>query len=184
MSNYDPVRRAWIAMKARCLDPDHPRYFRYGGRGIKVCQRWQKSFENFKIDVGPRPSQRLTLEREDNDGDYKPNNVVWATRKQQARNRSNNIRLKAFGKDLTVAEWLEHVDVPRSSIYKRIAAGWSSEKVLTFPARSNTFKRIRVGRRSLTVPEWSRLTGIKSITIRMRLEHGWSARDAVFTRPS
>ena len=73
----------WEAMKARCLNPDHKGYPRYGGRGVRVCLRWRRSFEAFVADVGERPKGK-TIHRLDNDGDYEPGNCVWATPKQQS----------------------------------------------------------------------------------------------------
>ena len=81
--------RIWSRMKERCYLKTHIAYDNYGGRGIKVCAKWRNDFEAFLRDVGPRPSMRHTLDRwPDNDGDYKPSNVRWATSKQQARNTS------------------------------------------------------------------------------------------------
>jgi hypothetical protein len=81
----DSMHRAWVNMRQRCLNPHDRRYKDYGGRGIKVCERWMK-FENFVADMGERPAG-LTLERKNNDGDYEPGNCCWATPKQQANNR-------------------------------------------------------------------------------------------------
>lgn len=78
----------WRTMKTRCSNPKFKFYYRHGGRGIRVCKRWQK-FENFLEDMGERPPG-LSLERQDNNGDYEPGNVVWATPKQQAANRRSN----------------------------------------------------------------------------------------------
>lgn len=82
--------RAWKAMKQRCSDYTK-RFKRYKGRGIKVCDRWIDSYQNFLEDIGRSPSDRLTLDRINNDKDYEPGNCRWATYKEQANNKSNNI---------------------------------------------------------------------------------------------
>lgn len=76
-------------MKRRCNNPNHRHYKYYGGRGIRVCERWLHSYENFLADVGRKPSPQHSLDRyPDPDGNYQPSNVRWATRKQQSNNFS------------------------------------------------------------------------------------------------
>lgn len=78
--------RTWFSMKERCYKSNNAGYYKYGGRGIRVCRRWIESFENFYADMGPKP-KGLTLERIDSDGDYEPSNCKWATYKEQNLNR-------------------------------------------------------------------------------------------------
>lgn len=87
---------AWWYMITRCGDPGRPEYPRYGGRGIKVCERWQE-FVNFLADMGPRPSPRHSIDRIDNDGNYEPSNCRWATPVQQSTNTRRNVRLTYNG---------------------------------------------------------------------------------------
>lgn len=84
-----PEFRSWLAMRQRCYYTKHAKYPRYGGRGIKVCDRWRDSFANFLADMGPRPAG-TTLDRIDNDGHYTPGNCRWATPAQQMENRTRS----------------------------------------------------------------------------------------------
>jgi len=85
---------AWLGMKARCNNPNCRGYKWYGARGIKVCDRWNKSFDAFLEDMGRAPSPDHSLDRTDNDGNYEPGNVRWATRDVQRLNqRRRSIRM-------------------------------------------------------------------------------------------
>jgi hypothetical protein len=92
--NNNGTYNSWLSMRKRCLCPTEKAYPYYGGRGIKVCERWVDSFQNFIDDMGEKPS-KLTLERKDCDGNYEPSNCYWATRKIQSRNkRSTKLTLE------------------------------------------------------------------------------------------
>lgn len=87
----------WVAMKQRCCNPNNSAYQHYGGRGITVCQGWLDSFIAFYKSVGPRPTSKHSIDRINNDGNYEPSNVRWATKTQQLANRRPYIRrIKSF----------------------------------------------------------------------------------------
>lgn len=86
-ASHSPTYRSWAAMWTRCTNPNYRNWHRYGGRGIRVCERWE-SFANFLADMGERSSLMLTLDRIDPDGDYEPDNCRWATWSVQRLNRS------------------------------------------------------------------------------------------------
>jgi hypothetical protein len=104
IQTYPLSYRSWTLMLDRCYDPKHKSYKTYGARGITVCDRWRTSFSNFVADMGERP-EGLTLERVNNDGDYRPSNCCWTTRLNQNHNRSNNFFIIIGGETRTESEW-------------------------------------------------------------------------------
>lgn len=126
----------WQTMKNRCLLPTSQNYHRYGGRGIKICQRWLDSFENFLADMGEQPP-RMTLDRKDNDGHYEQGNCEWRTRKANSRNRSDNRLLTFKGETKSVAEWAEQTCIPDETLRGRLRMGWPVERILTQPKRAH-----------------------------------------------
>lgn len=124
--------KSWLAMRQRCNKPGVTSYEDYGGRGIRVCERWE-SFENFLADMGPRPVG-TTLDRYPNgDGNYEPGNVRWATSAEQARNKRNNVRVAIAGSTALLVEVAERSGVSAATLRARVNAGVTGE-ALTSPA--------------------------------------------------
>lgn len=110
----------WQGIKGRCYNPHDTRYSRYGGRGIKVCDEWKHSFQNFyEWAYASGYSDELTIDRIDNDKDYCPGNCRWATQQQQARNRSTNIDITIGHSTRSLIEWCEIFDLEYSTVYAR-----------------------------------------------------------------
>lgn len=126
----------WQNIIYRCHNENSRQYKDYGGRGIKVCQRWLDSFENFLEDMGPRPSLKHTVDRfPDNNGCYCPENCRWATKKEQANNRRDNRPLTFNGITKFLCEWSQELGIHKATIHGRLRRGWSVEKTLTTPPK-------------------------------------------------
>ena len=124
------IFRVWDQMITRCYNTKNKKYLYYGGRGIKVCDRWRYSFQLFLKDMGPPPSGH-SIDRMDNNKDYAPGNCRWATPKQQANNRRDNVFLTFKGKTQTISQWSEELGVNRGMISQRIQRyGWSVDRTL------------------------------------------------------
>ena len=131
-----PLYKTWAEMRYRCSNPKKDNYKHYGGRGIKVCERWHK-FENFVADMGDRPTG-TTLERKERNGDYEPNNCKWATKAEQMNNRSNNRIVTVDGKAMTMTQASRIWKVGVATIWARLVLhGWSDEKAVKTPARTH-----------------------------------------------
>lgn len=125
----------WRAIITRCENQNLPQYKDYGGKGIAVCERWRHSFENFRADMGPRPTLEHSIDRIDNDGPYSPDNCRWATFTEQMNNTRRNVYLEFQGERLTIIQWARKLHIHYSALYYRIRAGWGVERALTTPAK-------------------------------------------------
>lgn len=124
---------SWCAMKERCNNKNSHAYPLYGGRGIKICERWENSFKNFISDMGICPDG-CSIDRIDPNGDYSPNNCRWATYKEQGRNTRRNVFINYKGEDKTIAEVAEILNINYRTLYYRIFAyGWPVEKAINTP---------------------------------------------------
>lgn len=136
---YDlPEHGVWDGMKDRCYKPNTVGYEHYGGRGIKVCDRWRESFQAFYEDMGPRPSPEHQLDRIDNDGNYEPGNCRWATRGEQRRNRKDTRMLTFRGETMCLTDWAKRFGMSKGVLRDRIARGMSVEEALMTPVRQWT----------------------------------------------
>lgn len=127
------VYRCWASMVKRCTEPNTTGYKYWGGRGIKVCARWRKSFEAFLADMGEPPTDRHSIDRYPNaDGDYRPGNCRWATSEEQNNNSRKNHNITFNGITQSIARWAEQIGIRPRLLQARISRlGWTIERALT-----------------------------------------------------
>ncbi len=131
--NSHPLNGIWRGMKSRCNSPNNKSYPRYGGRGIKVCERWGDIL-NFIKDMHPRTSLKHSIDRIDNDGDYTPENCRWATWEEQNRNSRSNVNITFGGKTMCRAEWSREVGISYKCLVYRLSR-WPLKKAMTQKVR-------------------------------------------------
>lgn len=124
-----PEHNTWCGMKQRCYYTNHAQFQYYGGRGIKVCDRWLNSFENFLADMGHRPEGK-TIDRIDSDGNYEPENCRWALKSEQSRNRKSTINVTRDGMTKCVKDWCDELGLNVDRVYGRIRRGLSALEAL------------------------------------------------------
>lgn len=139
--SLDPLYKIWHNMIQRCENKNHKNYRHYGGRGISVCQHWH-TFEKWYGDMGARPSPRHSMERINNDGNYEPGNVYWATDKDQHNNTRRNHFIEFQDQRKTLAQWAEIKGIPYNTLTSRIYKNWSIEDALTLPVRKLTRRKL------------------------------------------
>ena len=131
----------WYGMKDRCNNPNNPAYYNYGGRGIKVCDRWLESFENFRDDMYESYLEHVAIYGEDNtsidridvNGNYCPENCRWATNKIQANNKRTTHYITYNGETMSLAQFAHKYSSPKvtySTIYSRIENGWDLDRAI------------------------------------------------------
>ncbi len=140
-----PLNRCWRTMRWRCYGNPRGKKTKhirnYKDRGITICERWRKSFWDFVKDVGERPSPNHTIERINNNGDYNPENVKWATWGEQARNTRSSRFLTLNGETKTLIEWSETRKIDPRTLHARLRNRWPLELALNTPTQ---IKGVRV----------------------------------------
>lgn len=172
-----PLHNVWNSMIQRCYNEKSASYKNYGARGIRVCSRWRESFENFYADMGERPTNEHSIERLDGNKDYQPDNCVWATRKEQARNKRNN-RIGLFqGRLITVAELADITGIPQGTLMRRVSiAGYSFEKAAAMGAGARKYTH---NGKTLTLKEWGEELNMSRKTLWQKLNRGSTIADLV-----
>lgn len=131
--------RAWTGAIGRCGNKNNQKYKDYGGRGIRVCDRWLElngqGFANFLEDMGPKPSPKHSIDRIDVNGDYCPENCRWATPKEQSNNTRRNVIISINGLAKTATEWSEFSGIDRTTILYRLRSGSAGEALIAKPLR-------------------------------------------------
>jgi hypothetical protein len=127
--SFTPERVCWKSIKSRCYDHNNIYYKDYGGRGIKVCDRWLEKFENFFEDMGKKPSSNHSIDRIDVEGDYEPSNCKWSTTKEQNRNKRSTVWLEYNGIKMCMADWADKLGIKYKTLSARFYKGWSVERM-------------------------------------------------------
>ena len=164
----------WIGMRNRCRDKSDKDY---GGRGIRVCERWNQ-FENFLADMGKRPSPQHSIDRIKVNRHYTPSNCKWSTPVEQANNQRRHAKPGMFSiKQLAIA-----FDLSARVLCRRLRRGMSLHDALTLPLkhrRNNLLLHYNGQTRPLT--EWAEMLGLQKNTLHWRIVNGWTAEKALTT---
>ena len=177
------LQKVFRSMTYRCYNEDNRVYEYYGGKGVRICDEWMESFDNFyhwAILNGYR--EGLSIDRINVNGNYSPDNCRWVTMKEQTKNRTNTVLVKYNGKKMTLREWSEELNISLSTITKRKHNGYSDKEIIEGKPKRKRVANIylQYNGESLTIKEWSKKLNIKEATIRTRLNRGWSTEDSLF----
>lgn len=174
-----PAHGSWYSMKQRCLNKNATGYSRYGGAGIKICDRWME-FDNFYADMGDRP-EGMSLDRIDNDGNYEPRNCRWATIVEQSKNQKSNRKVEIDGVTKLITEWARDIGITASTLSKRLAKGIDKEGLLA-PNPQSKRKTITSEFGEVNLYDLAKLSGVSYFTIDKRYKAGYRGDDLIVKR--
>lgn len=177
-----PEYEVYHGMKKRCYNHKSADYKFYGGRGIKVCDRWlgENGFDKFLTDMGERPSQHYSIDRKDVNGNYEPSNCRWITHKGQMNNVRTNIIINRNGVSKTLKMWCEEIGLSYQMAYARYKNGLSVDEILC----SKHFRKIEIEYNGVvkSLMEWCRVYNVSRHSASERLKKGYSF-ESVFINP-
>ncbi|AIW03527.1 HNH endonuclease [Bacillus phage Moonbeam] len=186
--SQERINKIYRGMVNRATNPNNAAYANYGGRGITICDDWlgeedgPTNFYNWAKTSGY--AEGLTLDRENNNKGYSPDNCRWVTSKVQGNNRRTNVLLTFKGETKTLAEWSIALGGSRSLVGKRLEAGWSTERALETPVtpwnKCNT-RMFTYQNKTQPLHAWSKELGINYETLAGRLKKGWSVEKTLST---
>lgn len=116
-------------MRTRCSNPKRRDFKYYGGRGIKICERWN-DFRMFALDMGPKPTKKHEIDRINGNGNYEPDNCKWSTRTEQLQHTRKNVYIEYEGQRLTLTHWAKKLGLAIETIRKRLSLGWPVAEAL------------------------------------------------------
>lgn len=163
----------------RCYNEKNQHYSRYGGRGILICDEWKESFEAFYADMGSRPSDEHSIDREDNGKGYSKDNCRWTTQDVQTRNRENNVYYELNGERKLLGDWCRDLNLNIVAVTNRIYRGWSFEEAINIPIRQNQKTLYGYNGEIKSLSDWCRELGLKYTTVWARLSNGIAFEDAI-----
>lgn len=165
--------KIWVNMKSRCNNPNATHYYRYGGRGIKVCEEWSNSFVSFmEWAYNSGYNDNLKIDRIDFNGNYEPSNCRWVTHKKQMNNTSQNVFVTINGETKTLREWSKETGIDERLLGYRFRRGYKGKELLS-KKPLNRHKKTTINGITKTLLEWSKETGIKDKTLYARFNKGW-----------
>lgn len=164
--------KTYLRIKSRCNNNKNKSYADYGGRGITLCKKWEKSFESFYTYVitylGNKPAKELSLDRINNNKGYKPGNIRWATPSMQAKNRRSSKIIAYNGIARNAVDWARAINIPPQMLYTRLKVlKWPIDRVLNTPIRKPRLLNFR-GQAFSTI-EWAQKLNIKYATLKVRI---------------
>ena len=175
-SNKRSVYLRWYKMMSRCYDPKTKHYNRYGGRGIKVCERWH-AYQNYAVDIPPVP-KGYSIDRIDNDGDYCPENIRVADQKTQMNNTSVTVKVEHDGEIKHLQKLSEDTGVSRGLIYHRLKRGMSVEDAIK-PEKIKAPLAITIEGETDNLVQWANKKEIARTTVVGRMSRGMNAQEAL-----
>lgn len=165
----------WKGMKSRCYNQNRVTYRRYGGRGIKVCERWKDDFWAFYEDMGQSPAN-CAIDRIDNDGDYTPDNCRWTTRRINNNNGQRNLNITFKGRTLTLSQWARLFDLTPRTLLDRLESGWLLDKALS--SKRHGVHMIEFNGKIMSATEWGNELGVTRKAISTRIKR-WGIEAAL-----